>query len=178
MGVLGVRVRVSEPEHDVLVVLSEAEGELSLPIVIGPHEGVAIATAQAGVRSPRPGPHDLLLSTVRALGASLEYVTICALQEGTFIAELVLSNGTRVDSRASDAIALALRAGVEVWCADDVLDAAAVVLAAEEQGEGDEDPAEVPLSEDAAPTEEAVEQFRQFLDEVEPSDFDERGGGR
>lgn len=179
MGVLGVRVRVSEPEHDVLVVLSETEGELSLPIVIGPHEGVAIATAQAGVRSPRPGPHDLLLATLRAVDARLEYVTICALREGTFIAELVLSNGSRVDSRASDAIALALRAGVEVWCADDVLDAAAVVMATEDpEGEDLEEGDEVSLTPDPAPTEAEVAQFRQFLDEVEPSDFDESGDTR
>ena len=128
MGVLGVRVRVADPDHDVLVVLSEADGDLSLPIVIGPHEGVAIATAQAGVSMPRPGPHDLLLGTLTAVGVELDHVTITELREGTFIAELVLSNGARVDARASDAIALALRATVDVWCADDVLAQAAIVL--------------------------------------------------
>lgn len=172
MGVLGVRVRVADPDHDVLVVLSEAEGNLSLPIVIGPHEGVAIATAQAGVAMPRPGPHDLLLSTLDSVGVALERVTITELREGTFIAELVLSNGSRVDARASDAIAIALRAAVDVWCADDVLEQAAVVLTPEDEIDDDDEDPHVEISgsgrEDAA-----VEQFREFLEGVEPSDFDE-----
>lgn len=170
MGVLGVRVRVADPDHDVLVVLSEAEGNLSLPIVIGPHEGVAIATAQAGVTMPRPGPHDLLLTTLEATGVGLECVTISELREGTFIAELVLTNGKRVDARASDAIALALRAAVDVWCADDVLEQAAVVLT----GEDADGEMRVEISrEDPEVEEDAVEQFREFLDRVEPADFED-----
>ena len=94
MGVLGVRVRLNAPEHEVLVVLTESDGELSLPIVIGPHEGVAIATAQAGMSMPRPGPHDLLLSSLEAAGVQLSQVSIVELREGTFIAELVLQRGS------------------------------------------------------------------------------------
>jgi bifunctional DNase/RNase len=124
MGVLGVRVRVHAPEHDVLVVLSEAEGPVSLPIVIGPHEGVAIATAQAGMQSPRPGPHDLLLSVLEASEVGLDRVNIIEVRDGTFIAELVLTNGRRVDSRASDAIALALRARAPIFVEDAVIDRA------------------------------------------------------
>lgn len=181
MGVLGVRVRVADPEHDVLVVLSEADGELSLPIVIGPHEGVAIATAQAGVRTPRPGPHDLLLTTLAATGVGLEYVAISELREGTFIAELVLTNGKRVDSRASDAIALALRARVDVWCADSVLEQAAIVLTAEDLAADADAEGDVHVSISGAGSgreEDAVAQFREFLDGVEPSDFDEPGEDR
>lgn len=171
MGVLGVRVRVSDPDHDVLVVLSETDGNLSLPIVIGPHEGVAIATAQAGVAMPRPGPHDLVLTTLGAAGLGLERVTISELREGTFIAELVLSNGKSVDSRASDAIALALRAGVDVWCAESVLEQAAIVL---ESDEDDEDDEHVEISGGPpARDEDAVAQFREFLEHIDPSDFDE-----
>lgn len=174
MGVLGVRVRVADPDHDVLVVLSEADGNLSLPIVIGPHEGVAIATAQAGVAMPRPGPHDLLLTTLLATGVGLECVTISELREGTFIAELVLTNGKRVDARASDAIALALRAAVDVWCADDVLEQAAIVLSSDET---DEDDVQVEISREGPQRveEDAVSQFREFLERVEPSDFDGPG---
>jgi bifunctional DNase/RNase len=176
MGVLGVRVRVADPDHDVLVVLSEADGDLSLPIVIGPHEGVAIATAQAGVSMPRPGPHDLLLGTLTAVGVELDHVTITELREGTFIAELVLSNGARVDARASDAIALALRATVDVWCADDVLAQAAIVLSSEDDPEDDDDVSELHVEisgADSGREEDAVEEFREFLERVEPSDFDE-----
>jgi bifunctional DNase/RNase len=172
MGVLGVRVRVADPEHDVLVVLSEADGELSLPIVIGPHEGVAIATAQAGVSSPRPGPHDLLLTSLRAAGVGLTSVSITELREGTFIAELQLSNGERVDARASDAIALALRAAVDVYCAEDVLAQAAIVLAYDDDAE-DDGALHIEISGGAPQDEDAVAEFREFLDQIDPSDFDD-----
>lgn len=163
-------MRVHAPEHDVLVVLSEADGPLSLPIVIGPHEGVAIATAQAGMQSPRPGPHDLLLGALRASGVGLARVNIVELREGTFIAELILSNGEHVDSRASDAIALALRAHVDVWCAEDVLEAAAVVLDMDE-----DEHAHVHLSGPVpeAEAEEEVAEFREFLESVGPEDFED-----
>ncbi|WP_207947759.1 bifunctional nuclease family protein [Occultella glacieicola] len=172
MGVLGVRVRVHAPEHDVLVVLSEAEGPLSLPIVIGPHEGVAIATAQAGMQSPRPGPHDLLLSVLEASEVGLDRVNIIEVRDGTFIAELVLTNGRRVDSRASDAIALALRAHVEVWCAEAVLDVAAVVLDVDED---DHEHVHLGAPMHGQEADEEVAEFREFLDSVAPEDFDDSG---
>src|SRR5690625_3274611 len=134
MAVTGVRVRMQAPEQDVLVLLGEADGDRSLPIVIGPHEGVAIATAHAGMTPPRPGPHDLLLSALEACRVSLQQVNIVELRGGTFIAELVLSNDARVDSRASDAIALALRAQGEVWWAEEGLDEAGVILQTDENG--------------------------------------------
>lgn len=179
MGVLGVRVRVADPEHDVLVVLSESDGDLSLPIVIGPHEGVAIATAQAGVTSARPGPHDLVLTSLQAAGVRLESVSIIELREGTFIAELVLSNGKRVDARASDAIALALRAAVDVYCEEDVLAQAAIVLAQEDDPDLDEDGVlHVEISgSGSGRDEDAVAEFRQFLDEIDPSDFEDPNAG-
>lgn len=175
MGVLGVRVRVADPEHDVLVVLSESDGDLSLPIVIGPHEGVAIATAQAGVSSPRPGPHDLLLTSLQAAGVRLESVSIIELRQGTFIAELVLSNGKRVDARASDAIALALRAAVDVYCEEEVLAQAAIVLAHEDDAELDDDDAlHVEISSAGSGREDdTVAEFREFLDQIDPRDFED-----
>ncbi|HLS26304.1 MAG TPA: bifunctional nuclease family protein [Beutenbergiaceae bacterium] len=168
MAVTGVRVRMQAPEQDVLVLLGEADGDRSLPIVIGPHEGVAIATAHAGMTPPRPGPHDLLLSALEACRVSLQQVNIVELRGGTFIAELVLSNDARVDSRASDAIALALRAQVEVWCADEVLDEAGVILQTDEDGSMRVHMAE-PVSTDDAETE--VANFREFLDSVAAEDF-------
>ena len=175
MGVLGVRVRVADPEHDVLVVLSESDGELSLPIVIGPHEGVAIATAQAGVTSPRPGPHDLLLAALHAAGVALESVRITELREGTFIAELVLSNGKHVDARASDAISLALRAQVDVYCSEEVLAQAAIVLAYDDEEDADDEGAlHIEISGVGSGREEdAVAEFREFLDQIDASDFED-----
>lgn len=169
MSVLGVRVRVTDRDHEVLVVLCEAAGSLSLPIVIGPHEGIAIATAQAGVQAPRPGPHDLLLAVVDAAGARVEQVSLTRLHDGVFYAELALSNGKRVDSRASDAIAVALRAGVDLVCADEVLDQAGIML------ENGPDPDELDVEISRVPTsgdEQDVAQFREFLDSVDPADFE------
>lgn len=169
-------MRVADPEHDVLVVLSESDGELSLPIVIGPHEGVAIATAQAGVASVRPGPHDLLLTSLHAAGVELSSVRITELRQGTFIAELVLSNGKRVDARASDAIALALRAAVDVYCAEDVLAQAAIVLAHDDELDLEPDGAlHIEISGVPGHEEDAVAEFREFLDQIDPSDFEDPG---
>src|SRR5699024_12486370 len=117
---------------------------------------------------PRPGPHDLLLSSLEVAGVLLAQESIVELREGTFIAELVLSNGARVDARASDAIALALRAKVPVWCAEPVLEAAGVVLDVDEVvhahvrmvGE---------LGEAAAAA--RVARLREFLDSVDPEGF-------
>lgn len=162
MNVLGVRVRVSASMHDVVVLLHQSDGDLALPILIGPHEGVAIAAAQSGLRPPRPGPYELLLASVAAAGSELTRVAIVELAEGTFIAELVLANGARVDSRASDAIALAIRAQVEVWCAEEVLAEAGVELTHEAE--------DVYLANHGDPEEEVAE-FRQFLDSVTPEDF-------
>src|SRR5690625_1298479 len=99
MAVTGVRVRMQAPEQDVLVLLGEADGDRSLPIVIGPHEGVAIATAHAGMTPPRPGPHDLLLSALEACRVSLQQVTIVELRGGIFITVMLVSINTRTLSR-------------------------------------------------------------------------------
>ncbi|WP_235020175.1 bifunctional nuclease family protein [Ruania rhizosphaerae] len=175
MEVLGVRVRLNAPEHEVLVLLNEHEGPRSLPIVIGPHEAVAIATVQAGMPMPRPGTHDLLLACVEATGTKVERVAITELREGTFIAEILLSNGSRVDSRASDAIAVGLRAGVEVWCADAVLEEAAVVLDVDED---DREHVHLTGTLGTDEAEERVAEFRSFLDSVDPEDFSDGGDDR
>lgn len=168
MGVTGVRVRMHAPEQDVLVLLGEDDGERTLPIVIGPHEGVAIATAHAGMTPPRPGTHELLLSTLQACGVELLQVNIVELRSGTFIAELVLSNDARVDARASDAIALALRSRVEIWCAEEVLAEAGVILETDADGS-----MRVQMSAPVSPEDAEAElaDFREFLDSVDAEDF-------
>ena len=128
MGVLGVRVRVADPDHDVLVVLSEADGDLSLPIVIeSPRRRRDRDCAGRGRDAPPWSPRPAARRPTRSASSwSGSRSPSCA--KGTFIAELVLSNGDHVDARASDAIAIALRAAVDVWCAEDVLAQAAIVL--------------------------------------------------
>ncbi|MDO8144798.1 MULTISPECIES: bifunctional nuclease family protein [unclassified Isoptericola] len=148
--VLGVRQQQNDQE--IVVLLLDTSAELAVPIVIGAREASAIAMAQAGVATPRPMTHDLLRDLLTAVGVELERVEIVALDGGIFFAELVLSNGTRLDSRASDAIALAVRTGSPVLCSAEVVAAAGVEIV------------------DLAQQRE-VEKFRDFLDHVNPEDF-------
>ena len=110
-----------------VVILQELEGERVLPIWIGPGEASAIAMHLADMEFARPLTHDLLRSVLEALDTRLEEVLISELKGNTFFAELTLATpaGEQViDSRPSDAIALALRAGVPIYVAETVLDKA------------------------------------------------------
>jgi hypothetical protein len=140
------------------IVLVRSPADLLLPIWIGPNEAAAIAMALQGVTPPRPLTHDLFVATLAVLGEPLRSARITRLEDGVFYGELVIGEhgGTVVDARPSDAIALALRAGAPVLVADAVLEEAGVP--AEDGSEG------------ADETEE-VERFREFLDSVEPQDF-------
>ena len=152
-----VGVRVEMPSNSPIV-LVRSPSDLLLPIWIGPNEAAAIAMALQGVTPPRPLTHDLFVATLEVLGQPLHSVRITRLQDGVFYGELVIGEhgGTVVDARPSDAIALALRAGAPVLVADEVLVEAGV-----------------PVEDDQQVTEqtEEVQRFREFLDSVEPQDF-------
>lgn len=164
LEVLGVRRHPGDDE--LVVLLLEPVGELIVPIAIGPTEAGAIATAQAGVVPPRPMTHDLLRDVLIALDVRVRQVEITELVGGVFHAALVLGDRrVRVDARASDAIALAVRVGCPVLCATDVL----AEVGVEAAPAAPEDVADAATSPD-----EQLAQFRQFLDHVSPDDF-ERG---
>lgn len=146
-----VGVRVEMPTNQPLVLLREAEGTRYLPIWIGAVEASAIAYAQQGTPTPRPLTHELMQHVVEALGDELDEVRILDVRDGVFYAQLVFTSGAEVEARPSDSIALALRAGARIVCAEDVLDEAGIASSDDE--------------------EEVVEKFREFLDEVEPEDF-------
>lgn len=150
LEVLGVRRQA--PADQVVVLLLDLVGRKLLPIVVGLTEGSAIVAGQSGMIPPRPMTHDLLVASLTGAGVKVEQVEIVALIDGVFHAELVLDNGQRVDSRASDAIAVAVRTGCPVLCRPAVL-----------QGSG--------LAVEEHTPEEEVEQFRQFLDTVSADDF-------
>jgi bifunctional DNase/RNase len=150
LEVLGVRRQ--SPADQVVVLLLDLAGRRLLPIVVGLNEGSSIVAGQSGLAPPRPMTHDLLVSVLAAADVELEQVEIVALVDGVFHAALVLDNGTRVDSRASDAIAVAVRTGCPVLCRPDVLEASGLEV------------------EEHTPEQE-VEQFRAFLDTVSPDDF-------
>lgn len=151
-----VGVRVEMPTNQPLVLLREAEGNRYLPIWVGAVEASAIAFAQQGTETPRPLTHELMQRIIDELGDELDEVRITDVEDGVFYATLVFESGATVDARPSDSIALALRTGTTILCAEDVLDAAGI------QSSRDED--------------EQVARFREFLDEIEPEDFDTGSG--
>lgn len=149
-----VGIRVETPSNNPIVLLREREGHRYLPVWIGAAEASAIAFAQQGLVPPRPQTHDLLLDVLTALGRTVQEVRITEYRDNIFYAELVLDGGTTVGSRTSDAVALALRAGCRIVSAEAVLDEVGVPVPDEDEGEVE------------------VERLREFLDNVNPEDFD------
>jgi uncharacterized protein len=156
MELVGVRVEL--PTNTPIVLLRETGGERRmLPIFIGPPEATAIAFALEQVPTPRPMTHDLLRNLLDELDVTLERVVVTDLQDSTFFAELHLVGGGEthlLSSRPSDAIALAARTGSPIFAEESVLDEVGYAVREETQ-----------------PEEEVVEEFKQFLDEINPDDF-------
>jgi bifunctional DNase/RNase len=155
-----------------LIVLREQdEPHRLLPIFIGAPEASAIAIAATGQRAPRPLVHDLMSTVIASLEGKVEGVEVTELEDGTFYAAINLSGpaGSHwVDSRPSDALALAVRTGAPVFVSEAVLDEAGSLPESDEM-RPELEPAEI----DAA-----VDTFRSFLDDIDPSDFafDESAG--
>lgn len=147
-----VGVRVEMPSNNPIVLLRESEGERYLPIWIGAVEATAIAFAQQGVVPPRPLTHDLLKDMLEATGNVLTEVRITEMNDGVFYAVMVLDTGVEIGARPSDSIALALRTGARIVCAEGLLDEIGIAVPDER--------------------EEEVEAFREFLDHVSPEDFE------
>ncbi|WP_230402117.1 bifunctional nuclease family protein [Sanguibacter suaedae] len=150
VDVLGVRRRAVNEE--IVVLLLDPDAELVVPIVVGPREAGAIAMGQSGIPAPRPLAHDVMSSILDALGCDLHSVEIVALRDGVFHAELVLDTGARLDARASDAIALAVRRDAVVLCSAEVVALAGVEVVSPSQLED-------------------IDRFRDFLRTVSPEDF-------
>lgn len=156
MNVIGVRVEL--PSNTPIVLLKEVNGaHRVLPIFIGGPEATAIALALDEVETPRPMTHDLTAAIVDILGAELVKVSVTDLRDRTFFAEMTFRRGDEefvLSARPSDAVALAVRSGCPVYAADSVLAEAAQELPDDE------------------PNEEVVEEFRAFIDQVNPEDFE------
>lgn len=161
MELIGVRVEM--PTNAPMVLLRERAGAgRTVPIYIGAPEATAIALALDGVATPRPMTHDLLRDVLEELSVDVERIVVSDLHDKTFFAEIHLRRDGEahvVSSRPSDAIALAARTGTPIFAAEEVVDDAGYTEAVEEPaGEAD--------------SEEVVEEFKEFLDNINPEDFE------
>ena len=114
------------------LILREVNGNRRLPIIIGASEAQSIALEMEGIKPPRPLTHDLMKNIIAAFGAELTDIVIDDLRDGTFYAKLNIDS-QMIDSRPSDAIALAVRYGVQIYVATAVMDEAAFVPDEEEE---------------------------------------------
>ena len=146
-----------------IVLLKTVDGNRFLPIWIGHPEAAAILMKLQGASTPRPMTHDLLSDVLEQLDAKCERVSVTELRDNTFYASITVSvNGSEVeiDSRPSDALALAVRVSAPIFAAEDVIEESAIEFEHEVED-----------------TEEVVDKFKEFLDEVTPEDF-AQGDGR
>ena len=170
-------IRVSMMNYQRVVILKEKDAERFLPIWIGPAEADAIAIKLQGVDPPRPLTHDLLHTSINTLGASVLSVVVNDLQNDTFYARLILNvNGEEVelDSRPSDAMAIAIRADAPIFVDESVLDRAGILLDSET---GKPVPQSAELSH--KPTEEelrSLSAFNEFIDTLDLDGLDESTG--
>jgi len=143
-----------------IVLLKTADGNKFLPIWIGHPEAAAILMKLQSQAPPRPMTHDLLSDMLEQLGAQIVRITVTELRENTFYAQITLQQDggeIEIDSRPSDAIALAIRAEAPIFAADRVIEESAIEFEGEE------------IDQDRL--DEEVAKFRNFLDEVTPEDF-------
>jgi uncharacterized protein len=140
-----------------IVLLKTADGNRYLPIWIGQPEAAAILMKLQGAATPRPMTHDLVTDMLEQLDAQVVRITVTELRDNTFYASITVAmNGSEieVDSRPSDAIALAVRAEAPIFAADRVIEESAIEFEGEEVNE-----------------EEIVSDFKKFLDNVTPEEF-------
>src|SRR6266403_829811 len=143
-----------------IVLLKTGDGNRDLPIWNGHPEAAAILMKHQSQAAPRPMTHDLLSDMLEQLGAQIIRITVTELRENTFYAQITVQQDGReieVDSRPSDAIALAIRAEAPIFAADEVIEESAIEFEGEEVTEEE--------------IESRVSEFKQFLDEVTPDEF-------
>ena len=162
MELLGVQVEL--PSNSPLLLLRETEGQgRVLPVVIDTPEAHAIHRGIEGIRLARPLPHDLLVTMLEELEATIIGVVVTELRERTFFAEIelqVAGESRTISARPSDAIAIAVRTDTPIYASEDVLaEAGQVIEEHASDGGSDNDPDEL------------LDEFKQFLDDVNPDDF-------
>jgi uncharacterized protein len=149
------------------LILREVNGNRRLPIIIGASEAQSIALEMEGIKPPRPLTHDLMKNIITAFGAELSDIIIDELRDGTFYAKLNIDS-QQIDSRPSDAIALAVRYGVQIYVAASVMDEAAFVPEEEEDEQSPPARQQKPKPQQQPPTSKGskLEQLHQQLKEA------------
>ena len=169
-------IGISPMNYQRVVILKEQAGERYLPIWIGPAEADAIALKLQSVDVPRPLSHDLLWSVISSLNASLDSVVINELRDDTFYGRIILNareGQVEIDSRPSDALALAIRAGAPIFAEDTVLDEAGLLI---DRETGQATPQETP--EGKSVSEDELKKLSAYTDFVNTLDMDDFGEGR
>lgn len=181
LDIVGVRVEV--PSNQPVVVLrgaTEGTAKMHVAIMVGTFEANAVAMGLEKEPPPRPMTHDLLLDTLNTLAHGVESIEIGLLDSSTYFGSIRLRDGSLLDARASDAIAIAVRARCSVTMEMETLRAVAVTPRFKSPGTAGESlssPAASPEAAEAAdrgPISEAeIKEFQKFLDDVGPDDFEE-----
>lgn len=182
-------IRVSLLNHQRVVILKQKDTDRYLPIWIGPPEADAIAVRLQEVSVPRPLTHDLLDNSIKALGGEIDRIVISSMENDTYFATIVARQGEKVveiDARPSDALALAVRAGVQIFAAPEVMekcgvrldkDSGLAVVGDDENGrsEGHSHGGEAmgPVGEEER---EKLSAFADFIESLDLGDLDTGGG--
>ena len=171
-------IRVSLMNYQRVVILKEKDADRYLPIWIGPAEADAIAVRLQEVAVARPLTHDLLRSVLDAVGATVEYILVNDLANDTFFARIMLQvdgKSLEIDSRPSDAIALAVRAQVPIFADEAVLEKAGVKLDQEGQPLESLPGSEPEPTKEVSPEElEKLSPFRDVIEGLDLEDFEKK----
>lgn len=157
-----------------IVILREVDGERALPIWVGIFEAHAIAREIEKFQTPRPMTHDLIKNIISGVEGKVNRIVVNDLQDNTFFAEIAIQmNGSEVviDSRPSDAIALALRMSAPIFVEEKVLEEAKSIEFTEAEEKGKEAGAASPESGEEEPIKEDKEDVKRWLEDLKPDDF-------
>lgn len=148
-------VRIEFPSQRPILLLKEREGDRYLPIWVGTFEASAIALELSNIKTPRPMTHDLIVNILTGVNIKIESIEICDIRDNTFYAFLNIKQARnkliKIDSRPSDAIAIAVREKCKIFSSLGVLETAGIKIQS---------------------IEEEIDKFKDFLEHVEPEDFD------
>jgi hypothetical protein len=180
-------IRVSLLNHQRVVILKQKDSDRYLPIWIGPPEADAIAVRLQEVSVPRPLTHDLLHNAIKDLGVVIDHIVVSSMENDTYYATIVVQQGDKtveIDARPSDALALAVRASVQIFAAPEVMEKCGVrldkesglaIVGDDDSVEGHEHPRKAggPVGQEER---EKLSAFADFIESLDLGDMDKDKG--